>query len=206
VRAALVDDAVARNELTDPVRHLYRAEADDLASDVASGEFADFAGEPEAMVADLAAVVTRRAGRAARAAAEIWDGNAIGRSLLEASPNLWSHGSSAVGDARDGCLAWHRRLEETVAPIAGRWFRARRTRALVRALATAALDPQRRPGGRIARRLDRIPGALGAVRQELIGALREVLEIDSGRFLAVVGAGPPPGILGRLTIDDRAPG
>jgi energy-coupling factor transporter ATP-binding protein EcfA2 len=202
VRSDLVDAAVERHRLLDPARLQYRAAADELAADVVAGEFADLANQDrDALAADLAAVVTRRAGRAARAAATVWEAHAAGRSLLSEAPGLWSHGSQAVADARDRCVDWYGALEEAVSPVAGRWRRRRRARALAAALAAAALDPQLRPGGRRARRLDLIPGALATARHDLIASLRQALEVDSGRFLAAVGTGPPPGTLSRLSVD-----
>jgi hypothetical protein len=201
VRADLVDDAVERHRLVDPVRLEYRNAADALAADVTSGGFADLAVGPDALAADLAAVVTRRAGRAARGVAANWECTETGRALLAESPGLWSHGPAAVTEARRRCLAWYQGLEETVAPVSGRLFRRRRSRTLAAALAAATLDPQQRPQGRSSRRLDRIPGVLAAARQDLIAALREVLEIDSGRFIAAVGTGPPSGSLDRVSVD-----
>lgn len=201
VRSALVDDAVERNRLADPARSAYRVEADLLASDLASGSFCDLASDRRSAAADLAAIVTRRAGRAARAAAETWERRPSGRLLLAAAPGLWSHGPDTVSGARARCLEWYQGLEEMVAPVAGRWLGKRRTRVLAASLAAAALDPQRRPDGRIARRLDRVPGSVATARRALVAAFRDVLELDSGRFLAAVGAGPPPGVLGRLSLD-----
>jgi hypothetical protein len=201
LRSAVVDAAVVRNELLDPVRAIYAEEIDDLATAVMAGGLGDIVGDPDAVAADLAAVVTHRAGRAARRAAEAWDGHPVGSRLLEATPGLWSHGVAVVTDARERCAAWRSGLDALVAPAAGRLLRSARVRVMGDALAARALDPQRSAAGRRARRLTRIPGAVAEARSRLVAALRDILEIDAGRFMTAVGAGPQPGVLGVLTLD-----
>jgi energy-coupling factor transporter ATP-binding protein EcfA2 len=201
IRTALIDAAVVRNELLDPARSVYAAESDDLAAAVASGALGDVIGSRDALAADLAALVTHRTGRAARAAASRWEGHPVGERLLAANPGLWSHGAVAVADARERFIAWRSGLEAATAPGAGRWRRRTRMRKMAAMLAAAALDPVRRPSGRLGRRLESVPGAIAAARSDLVAAMREVLEIDAGRFLAAVGSGPPAGVLEALALE-----
>jgi hypothetical protein len=202
IRTALVDAAVTRNELLDPVAAAYRAETDELTEALAAGGLTDLAGEAEDLAADLAAVVARRAGRAARTAATVWEGHPVGSRLIETAPALWAHGGGAVDDARQRLFEWFAGLDAVVAPAAGRWRAASRRRVMAAWLARLTLDPDAPVPNRVGKRLSRVPGAVDASREHLATALRHTLELDAGRFLAVVGAGPPAGVLGRLTLEE----
>jgi energy-coupling factor transporter ATP-binding protein EcfA2 len=206
LRSDLLDDAVARVELIDQVRIAYGAQGDQLAALVSDGEFRGLCAAERDFASDLAAIVVRRASRAAGVAAELWDAHPVGALLMSRHPDLWTHGAEVIAQARAALDEWMEDIRSRIAESWSRWRRMRR-RALERctlAVAAGAIDPAHRP---VMRTVGLVPGFRAAVEQaqvRLAEVIRGVLGSDAVRFAEVLGSPPPGAALGRLHIGEGA--
>ena len=203
VRAALVEEAAARARLLDPVTIAVEDAATGLATDLDTGSLAGIGPTGERLAADLAAVVTRRAGSVARMVATAWEADPDGRRVLEAAPGLWTHGDGLVERTRSAVMAWSADLPALVAQAAGRRTTRRRTlRDAASAVERMAVDPSWRPDRRSTRRvLGRAPGLVATARGLLADALGAELRTDAERFGEAVGGPLPDGLAERLRLE-----
>lgn len=203
LRGALVDEAVARLQLVDPVEAGYRAAAAELAGDLQAGRLAPLGEGPPS---DLAVVVARRASRAAREVAGVWDGHPAGRRLLGGRAGLWAHAPETAQAAERVIGEWASGLPVRAAEACGRTrLRRRRARREADALRRAALDPAYRPAEGAVRRSAALMGAAVEMRRKLAEDLRRVLDEDASRFRSLVGPPPSGALLVRLRLDGEAP-
>jgi len=206
LRSDLLDDALARAELGDRVRLGFGAEEDRLAALLAGGEFRGLCSTGGDFTGDLAAIVVRRASRAAGAAAQLWDDHPVGAMIIDRHPELWSHGVGAIGAARAELDEWMEDLRSRIAGSWGRWRRMRR-RALARcalAVASVTIHPGHRPDVRTVKLVAGFGAEVEQARECLAEAMRRILESDAGRFAEVLGPPSSGAALGRLRIDEVA--
>jgi hypothetical protein len=195
IRGHVIDAAVRRVELLDPMQAAYRHEAARLVADARSGRFA--ATDGDALIDGLASAATRRAGVAARAAAEVWHEAAAG--LIERSPDLFEHGPETLATARERLSFWLADLEQLPSRMAGKRFGRRARRRLAAAARLSAVDPSFEPKGRTRRRLARIPGLVASAQDRLADELRGILETDARRFTERLGPAVSGSTFGSLT-------
>jgi len=203
IRSSLVDEALVHTELIDRVRLAYGAEGDRLATLVADGG-CRVCSTGDEIVGDLAAIVVRRASRAAGAAAEAWESHPIGAAMIGRHPDLWTHSISAIGETRAELEGWMEDLRSRIAASWGRWRRMRK-RALERSLsavAWGAIQPGYRPVTRTMKLVGGFDSVVDQARNRLFGVMRHILERDAARFTAALGSPPPGAALGRLHIDE----
>ncbi len=195
LRAEVMDGAVRRVELIDPMRAVYRQEGRRLVAEIKSGKFATV---PERRLIDaLTSAAARRAGLAARAVAEVW--HRVAPDLVEGAPELFGHGPDTLLAARERLGFWLAELKGLPARAAGGRRVGRRTRRKLAAAALrGSLDPRFRPDAATARRLSRTPGLIDAARERLAEELHGILHTDSLRFVDRLGPGLPEGILSEL--------
>lgn len=201
LRGAVIDVATMQVELLDPVLRGYEIAADDLSAGLASGGFAELARSPAEMVTGLAAVVTRRAGRAARTGAEIWAAHPVGSTLVAADPTLFTHGPGMLEEARGRLRWWLDELPGLAAEYGRRW-RKRTRRRLAGVVWRLALDPGLETSRRDRRRLRSAPGIVESARSRLAEELAGLLEMDASRFVSAAGPPVPSGLLARLDLAD----
>lgn len=194
VRAGIIDREVRRVELLDPLRAAYREEARRLVAEIKGGAFAGI--DVEGSLDVMASAAARRAGLAAREAAQMWD--AIDPGLMAGHAGLFGHGPATLDAARERLDFWTAEVGSLIDRMATRRISGRRRRHLAEYVRGAALDPRRSPGGRAARSLQRVPGIVEAARDLLAEELRGIVDADSRRFEDVVGARTPAGILAEL--------
>ena len=188
VHAALVRERNIRSRLLAPVASAFAAEARLLTGQLESGELATLGDATEPRVSDLAAVVTRRAGRAARAAARVWEQDVVGDRIVSADGHLFGHGEGTMDDARSRVAEWHHDLLDRVAPgVRGILFRCRRRRDFAEDVAAGVLAPGRALERRMARRMRRVDETISGARARLIDDLCGVLQRDAERFSAALG-------------------
>jgi len=140
------------------------------------------AGGRSGIERELASALSRRAGVAARDAADAWDSVEEGHALLAVAETLWRHGADTPAVAEREAAAWLDGLEEALAPA------VRRSRS--RQKAAASLARTLLTGGGVP-----VGGAAGdlandeAWRTRILGDLDDriatVLAQDADRFLAL---------------------
>jgi energy-coupling factor transporter ATP-binding protein EcfA2 len=197
IREYVIEAAVRRVELLDPMKSVFRQESRRLVGEIRNGRFSDV--DEGEIIDTVAAAAARHAGRAARETAETW----LERddSLLEGKPELFGPGHQTVEVARDRLAFWKADLEDLPARLTGRRPRSRIRRLLGSALLRATFDPGHEPSRRIRRHLDRYPGIVGAARTALAEEIDGILQSDSLRFTELLGPVPSAGVLATLSGD-----
>jgi len=198
LRSMLISAETRRVALLDPVRIAYGRAAAGMVTDLRGGAFAETADDPDALMSALASGAARRAGRAARAAAERWAVTAP-----EATdPSLFGHGPGLVEAARERIAWWVADIPAVAEEVSGRALRGRRKGRFVGLVRRSAVDRRFVAGGRDARLLARHPGAREAALRRLEEELEGVIQADSKRFTESLGPGSPDGLLAELTIPE----
>jgi energy-coupling factor transporter ATP-binding protein EcfA2 len=206
VRRGIVEERGIRAELTKIVEEAYGAEASALRGSADAGDLGGAGGDRDRMTAGLAAVVTHRAGRAARAAASAWDLHPVGNRLLSEDGGLWGHGPRVLAAARAEVEQWIGSLDGVVMEWSGKRRMGRRRLArLSAAAARSAVDGSWVPSGRMLRRLERIGGAVIGARRALGSGLSATLLTDAARFRQAVGPEIPAVIEERLGSLEEVP-
>jgi energy-coupling factor transporter ATP-binding protein EcfA2 len=197
LRRRLLEAEVRRVEMSAPLDHAYSRALDDLMSHVSSGRFLH-ASSTDDLTAAMAVAAARHAGRAARVAAEHWDG--LAHDVVAANPDLFAHAPGTIDAARGAAALW---VAATGAATLGDPHRRRRVpRRVRRAWVRAVVHPAGSvPGRRFGRRF---PGLASASRRSLREALGAVFDADAARFRHILGSPPPPGVLGSLRLGDRS--
>ncbi len=208
LREAMVDAALIHGDLKSRVDGRYAQAVSSVRRAIASGEWSDLGPGSEALETDLAAIVSRRAGHAARSSAEGWDAVPAGRRLLAAAPELWTHGEGMFEAARRRFADWDGSLDGLVLDTLGRHrIRRRRLRRMTDLVRRSALDPSFRPGHRRSQRLlERLSGAPDVARHWLAGVAEEIISGDAARFHAVLGHEPTGEVLQRLVAPEAPRG
>lgn len=197
IRGYVIDAEVRRVELVDRVRAIYRAEADRLFADVASGSLSGVA--PERLLDRLVSAVGQRTGMAARVAAEAWREREA--SLVEAAPGLFTHDPQTPKVARERLGFWLAELDD-LSRAQGRRLGRRRRATLVGALIRSALDPRGVPRRAEARLLRRFPGLASAARRGLAEEIDGIFASDARRFTTRVGPPAPGHVLSGLEVSE----
>ncbi len=197
VRGHVIDGAVRRVELLDPMRAMYRDEARRLIAEVRRGKLASVGSDR--LIEGLSSAATRRAGLAARATAEIWHELAPG--LVEQVPDLFGHGAGTLAAARDRLGFWLADIEELARRRSPRRFGRRKRRRLIDSVLQASIDPRHSPDSRTARRLATTPELVESARDRLADELRGILETDSLRFVERLGPAVSGNILTELSTE-----
>lgn len=197
VRGHVIDGAVRRVELLDPMRAIYRREARRLISDVRSGRFASVEGAR--LIEDLASAATRRAGLAARASAELWHESAP--AVIERTPGLFGHGTGTLEAARERLGFWVSEVDDLPRRMSPHHLSRRKRRRLAESVRMALIDPRYTPDRRTGRRLEKIPGLVESARVSLADELQGILETDSLRFVERLGPAITGGILTELSTE-----
>jgi energy-coupling factor transporter ATP-binding protein EcfA2 len=153
-------------------------------------------GMPEigAVSNEVAAGLVRRASIAARATAELWSADGIGKGLLAHDEGLWKAGDQAIAAASDHADAW---ISELTDLVAERTTFSRRDRgALVMGTLEAVLGGSSDYPPLLTRRLGNqaIENLITERRRDLERRLGRVLDTDSERFLRSIS---------RVRVDDR---
>lgn len=195
IRSHVIDSAVRRIELLDPMRSIYRDQARRLIAEVRRGRFCAVAADD--LIDALAPAATRRCGVAARAAAELW--HQAAPAVIERSPELFEHGTGTLEAARERLGFWLVDLDDLPGRMAGKRFGRRRRRRLTKAIRSSLVDPRFVPRRRTVRRLEKIPGVVEAARERLADELRGILETDSLRFSEQLGPAVSGGVLNDLS-------
>jgi hypothetical protein len=195
LRGLIIDGAVRRVELLDPVRSIYRLQSRGLVGDVRTGKFASL--KPETFIDAVASAAARRAGSAARIAAEEWSEHAP--DLVDGTPGLFGHGHGLVDVARDRLEFWMSDLDDLAERMSGKRPSKRWRRRLGSALRASVADPRHRPERRTRARLDRVPGIVEAARDGFATEVDGILMSDSIRFVERLGRAVPSGVLAELT-------
>jgi energy-coupling factor transporter ATP-binding protein EcfA2 len=199
VRRMAVDNEAHRISLLETVRHEYDTEARRLRDRLVSGELSGVGPTVEEMTSDLATVVTHRAGRAARRAAERWaDDPGAGRIVGEA-PGLFGHGPDILEAARERVGWWVEVLPDLAAEASGTRLGRRKGRKIAEAARRTAVDPSHRPRRRVRRFLQKHPEVVPTARARLAEELTGVLASDARRFEGPLGPPPPDELLTTLT-------
>lgn len=194
IRSAVIEREVRRVELLDPMRAVFRAEGGRLVAEVKGGKFAG--EEPRRALDAIASAAARRAGLAARAAAEAW--NAVLPGFVDSGPWLYGHGPDTLEAARERIRFWVDEIEPLIDRMSTRRMSGRRRRRLADHVRRAALDPRTAPSRTMVRLLRRAPGIVAAARDLLAEELRGMVDADSMRFEERVGPEAPAGILAEL--------
>jgi hypothetical protein len=197
IRGYVIDSAVRRVELLDPMRSIYRGEARRLIADVRSGKFSTLPADD--LVEVLASAATRRSGVAARTCAELWNESAP--EMIERFPDLFGHGAETLEAARERLAFWLAEIDDLPARMSGRRMGRRKRRRLAQVLRTLSIDPRYVPNRRMARRLEKIPGIVESARERLADELRGILASDELRFSERLG----PAVTG-TTLSDLSTG
>jgi len=195
IRSDVIEGAVRRVELLDPMRSIYRDETRLLISAVRSGEFALL--ENVRSFEGLASAATRRAGLATRASAELWHESAP--EVIERAPDLFGHGTATLAVARERLDFWLSEVDDLARRVSRRRLGARRRRRLAESLRMASIDPRYTPDRMTARHLAKIPGLIESARDLLTDELRGILETDSLRFVERLGPAVTGGTLTELS-------
>jgi energy-coupling factor transporter ATP-binding protein EcfA2 len=183
IRSYVIDSAVRRVELLDPMRSIYRGEARRLIAEVRGGKFSTLPADD--LIDVLASAATRRAGLAARTCAEMWHESAP--EMIERSPDLFGHGVDTLEAARERLAFWLAEIDDLPGRMGGRRWGRRKRRRLAEALRMSTIDPRYTPTRRTARRLERIPGIVDSARERLADELRGILATDEMRFSERLG-------------------
>ncbi|MEE8496991.1 MAG: GTPase [Acidimicrobiia bacterium] len=183
IRTHILDRATRRVELLDPMRAFYREEARRLVAEVRGGKFGG-TGVAE-LIDGLASAATRRAGRAARASAELW--RELEPAIVEPVPDLFGHGIETLQVAHERLDFWLSEVDGLPRRMSKRRIGARRGRRLAEFVRIASIDPRHVPSRNVARRVAKIPGLVESARDRLAGELRGILETDSLRFVERLG-------------------
>ena len=183
IRGYVIDSAVRRVELLDPMRSIYRGEARRLIAEVRSGKFSTLPADD--LVDVLASAATRRAGLAARACAEMWHESAP--EMVEGSPDLFGHGVDTLEAARERLAFWLAEIDDLPARMSGKRGGRRKRRRLVQTLRISSIDPRYVPKRKVARRIEKIPGIVDSARERLADELRGILATDELRFAERLG-------------------
>ena len=199
VRRMAVDNEARRIALLEAVRHEYDTEARRLRRRLESGGLSGVGPTVEEMTSDLATVVTHRAGRAARRAAERWATEPGADRMVGDAPGLFGHGSDIADAARERVGWWMDTLPDLASEVSGRRLGRRRGRRIAEALRRRVVDPAHSPRRRARRFLERHPEVVEAARSRLADELAGVLVSDARRFEAPLGPPPPSELLTVLT-------
>jgi hypothetical protein len=183
IRGYVIDSAVRRVELLDPMRSVYRDEARRLVAEARSGQFS--ALQTDELVDVLASAATRRAGLAARTCAERWHESAP--ELIERFPDLFGHGIDTLEAARERLAFWLAEIDDLPARMSGKRWGRRKRRRLAQALLMSAIDPRYAPSRKMARRFEKFPGIVEAAKEGLADELRGILATDELRFSERLG-------------------
>lgn len=196
LRSMLIAAEGRRVELLDPVRIAYGRAADDLIQAVRSGAYAETAVDRETFAATLAAAAARRASRAAREVVERWA--VLAPDLID--PEQIGHGPDVPAAARDRIAWWEEEIPGLVLDGGGsKHLRRRPARRLTETVRRSVGDRRHVPAGRDARSAARFPWLVEAARGRLEEELVGILDADSQRFTASLGAGAPAGLLAELS-------
>ncbi len=141
-------------------------------------------GDRSGIERELAAALSRRAGVAARDAADAWDSVEEGHSLLAVVETLWRHGADTPSVAERESAAWLDGLEQALAPAVRR-PRSRRKVAAV--LARTLLTGDGLPVGGAAAELANDEAWRNSILADLEDRMATVLSQDGDRFLALTG-------------------
>ncbi len=141
-------------------------------------------GDRDAIARELASAISRRAGVAARDAADAWDSTEEGHALLTEAEELWRHGAETPEVAEREVSAWLDVVDAALAPAVRR-PRARRKAAtsLARALLTGSGEAVSGRAGELAND----EGWQGGLLADLEDRIAIVLAQDADRFLALTG-------------------
>jgi len=131
---------------------------------------------------ELAAALSRRAGVAARDAADAWDSVEEGHAILEVAETLWRHGSDTPSVAEREAAAWLDELEAALQPALRR-ERSRRKAAA--ALARTLLTGDGSPVVGAAADLANDEAWRTKILADLEDRIATVLSQDADRFLAL---------------------
>jgi energy-coupling factor transporter ATP-binding protein EcfA2 len=201
VRGDLVEAMVEHLALLEAVEAPYRVAADDLVRELAEGDLAGCGGRRGLHPRDLAAVVARRAGKAARVAASAWEAHPAGAAIVGRHPELWVRRPETVVEATEKIDGWSRDLGALAGRSGRRGVMPGAGRKTARALGRMAVDPSFVPDGRWGHR--RLPaGAATEARRGLAGVLQEILVGDAARFTEALGQPPGGALLTRLRLPE----
>lgn len=198
----LQDEAGHAVALRDAVDSAYVEQSRRLQEEVSAGAFAPVAlrrAFTEA-AAELAGIVTRRAGVASGQAAGAWERLEGGSPLLvRGGGGLYRHGEDTPYEAVEIIESWEQSAAERALGAAGgrvSSFTKRRVRKL---LWRAALDPDLKLSGSIVRKYGDETGAVvAAARESLSEAMLDAMSHDAERFLALIPDPVPADKLSRL--------
>jgi hypothetical protein len=204
VRDAMVDASLVHGELAAALEESYRIERSALEAELAEGGLAELDAQAASLTTDLAAVVARRANRAARRSAEAWSNRPAGARIVERQPDLWTHGERLFDDVQERFADWDRNLGDLVLDTLGRRrMLPGRLRRYVDAVRRESIDPGYEPAGRLARRRRRrLDDAPFIARRWLIGIGTETVAADADRFRSALGPAPSGDVLRRLVLAD----
>jgi hypothetical protein len=188
--------------LRDAVDGAYVEQSRRLEEEVAAGAFAPVARRrafTEA-AAELAGIVTRRAGVASGRAAGAWEGLDGGpRLLTRGGGGLYRHGEDTPYEAVEIIEAWEQEAAERALGAAGGRVSSFTKRRVRRFLWRAALDPDLKLPGSIVRKYgDEVGAIVTAARESLAAAMLDAMGRDAERFLALVRDPVPADKLSRL--------
>ncbi|MCB2224081.1 MAG: hypothetical protein KQH83_07900 [Actinobacteria bacterium] len=199
VRAAVAEERSLRLGLAALATEAYRAEAAGLRAGAEAGALSDVSGDTGRLVSDLVVLTTLRAGRAARAASDVWALHPVGARVIAEHTSLWAHGPQTVAAATRAVHDWLDDLPERVLVWRGKQrMAARRLRRATDLVRRAAVDRAWVPGRRDLRRLERLDGAVVAARNDLGRRLEAVLDADAARFAGALGPQIPAALVERL--------
>lgn len=195
IRSDVLEVAVRRVELLDPMRGFYRREGNRLIAELRRGKFGGL--EVDRSIESLASAVTRRAGLAARATAELWLESAPG--LVEGVPDLFGHGAGTLAAARERLGYWLVEVDHLSRRRSSRGPRRRRHRRLAGSVQRMVFEPGFASDRRTARRLAGAPRLIDSARDRLVDELRGILETDSLRFVGRLGPAAAGTVLTELS-------
>ena len=205
VASALGAEVEAAMALDAALSQGYANELARLEHDLMGGEFTSLARHKTwtDAAAELAGIVTRRAGVAAAATAEAWERTAGGARLLElGGAGLRRHGGEAPFDAVEVIEQWELKARTDAVERARISVGARRV--IARWLWRAVLDPALDTPAAVRRRLREVDDVVAQARGGLVGAFDHALSADAARFSELLAAVPPVSRVSQLeaAIDD----
>lgn len=199
VRRMAVDNEARRIGLLESVRHEYDTEARRLRERLQAGGLAGVGPTVEEMTSDLATVVTHRAGRAARRAAERWAEDPGAGPIVHDAPGLFGHGPEILEAARERVEWWVGALPDIVAEASGTRLGKRKARRIAEAVRRTVVDAAHEPRRRSRKFLARHDAVVPTARARLADELGGVLASDARRFEGPLGPPPPDELLTVLT-------
>jgi small GTP-binding protein len=183
-------DAARAVALRGAIDDAYVAQSRRLQDELNTGTFAALARRKSftEAAAELAGIVTRRAGVASGKAAGAWERLAGGDALLiRGGAGLYRHGEDTPYEAVEVIEQWEQAATERAAADANGRVSGRTRRRIGRFMWQAALDPDRKPPSVVARKFGgTTDSVVEATRDSLSGALIAALGVDAERFWSLV--------------------